>query len=98
MKSAWTALTLSISVSAVLTGTAWAFGGLGWDSLARALVWPASLLQGAVPPLNIGTEGQPFYEATPVHVFAFFAGLVAQIPVYWLVFYVVLRTSRRKST
>lgn len=98
MKRAWNALLLSLAVTVFLTLSAWMLGELGWASIARALVWPASLIQSFVPLLNIGTESQPFYEATPVHVFAFLVGLAAQIPIYWLAFYGALRFARRKCT
>lgn len=66
----------------------------GAGQLARTLEWQAALLQGFVPTPNLGTVAQPLYEGTPLHLVAWYAGVLLGIPLYTLVMYVSLYVFR----
>lgn len=98
MRETWKAFLISISLSIVLALIAWGLGESGFPTAARVLLWPSAVLQALVVGPNIGTESQPLYEATPIHVVAFYAGLGAQVPIYWVAIYAVLRAKIGRST
>jgi hypothetical protein len=57
--------------------------------LAKILRWPNTLLEGLVPPTNIGSTEHPVFEATPVDVFLYLAGYPLGAIVYAAIAYVV---------
>ena len=81
----------SLLLSAGLMVSAYGVGSIGWHETARWRVWPGMILQELVPGVNVGTDEHPVYEATPLHIGAFFLGVVAQIPIYWIVLYGAIR-------
>ncbi len=98
MRHLWKSLIGSLLLSTVLTVSAYGVGSVGLDKTARLLVWPGMMLQELVPGVNIGTDSHPVYEATPIHIIAFFLGVVAQIPIYWIVLYGTIRWRRKVNT
>jgi hypothetical protein len=46
------------------------------------LLWQVGLLVTALPPHNIGTPEQPFYEGTPVQLIAIPLGILIGVPIY----------------
>jgi hypothetical protein len=59
-------------------------------AFTKFVLWPAMLLVGLVPPHNIGTTDNPFYEGTPVHLAAATLGLVLCAILYSAIAYVLL--------
>jgi hypothetical protein len=98
IKRIWFALLLSVSVSVAFTLMASIAAAAGYEVVTYVLVWPGYLLESFVPGVNIGTESHPLYEATPVHLVAFIAGLLLQIPIYCLPIYVYLILKYPKNT
>ena len=98
VKRIWKAFLISVVLSAGLAVVAWGLGQAGLSAVARLLVWPAVVLQSLVSAPNIGTESQPLYEGTQLHLVAFSAGLAAQVPIYWVAIYAVLRAKHDRST
>jgi hypothetical protein len=84
------ALVAAIAVTFGLLGGAYVTSE-SHEAIARALYWQGYWLQSLVPAPNIGTAEHPLYEATPVHVVAFFAGIPLGILVYYLIALAVLR-------
>jgi glycerol uptake facilitator-like aquaporin len=68
--------------------------------VSGALLWPATLL-AMLTRYNIGTEGEPFYEATPITWLAFLVGVLLGFPIYTVMTYVlwsrVERATARRS-
>lgn len=62
----------------------------GASLLAKILRWPNTLLEGLVPPTNIGSTDHPVFEATPVDVFLYLAGYPLGAIVYGAIAYVVI--------
>ena len=67
----------------------------GHGRLARVLEWQASLLQRAVPTPTFGTKENPIYEGTPLHIFAWYVGVVLSVPMYSAIAYSALALRRR---
>jgi hypothetical protein len=67
----------------------------GHGRLARLLEWQASLLQSTVPTPTFGTKENPIYEGTPLHIFAWYVGVVLSIPMYSAIAYAALALRRR---
>jgi ABC-type Mn2+/Zn2+ transport system permease subunit len=59
--------------------------------------WQGFLLAYFVPAPNIGTPANPVYEATPVHVFAFFLGIPVGLVLYSLLAFVALSIAKRNG-
>jgi hypothetical protein len=68
---------------------------LGHASMARALVWPSSLVQALVPTPNLGTPERPIYEGTPPHLLAWYVGAALTFPLYVGAIYAVLVLRRK---
>jgi hypothetical protein len=60
------------------------------NAYTKVVLWPAILVIGLVPPHNIGTTANPFYEGTPVHMAAATLGLVLCAMLYSAIAYVLL--------
>jgi len=77
------AAVVSITLTAGLFVCAYA-ASRSHEGVARVLYWQGYLLPSLVPAVNIGTSEHPLYEASPVHVVAFFAGIPLGFIVYFL--------------
>ena len=67
--------------------------------LARVFYWQGYLLAHWLPAPNIGTADRPLYEATPIHVMAFFMGIPVGVVVYSVLAFAILArfSGRRKE-
>lgn len=73
--------------------------------IVEILLWPMDIIGPVIgkliPPHNIGTTEEPFYEATPVHLFAGLGLAFFSILLYPTVTYILLslfsRIMRRKA-
>ena len=61
-----------------------------------ALLWQATLL-ATLTRYNIGTESEPFYEATPLTPLAYYAGVLLGFPIYTVMTY-LLRSLVERAT
>jgi hypothetical protein len=68
---------------------------LGHVSLARALVWPSSLVQALIPTPNLGTVERPIYEGTPL-LAAWYVGVALTFPIYLGAIYAVVVLIRKR--
>jgi hypothetical protein len=75
-------LALVIGVGVTFLFIVISFSGAVSDVTADILLWPATLLVSLVPKYNIGTAEEPFYEATPIHLLFWVAGLALCVPIY----------------
>lgn len=76
----------------MVTASLFALAYLTAGSIASKIAyWQGWLLQSLVPAVNIGTLEHPFFEATPLHFLAFFAGLPVGVIIYTAIAYVLLR-------
>ena len=64
------------------------------ELILSILLWPVRLIVGLIPPLNIGTEEDPFYEGTPIDIFGAMLGLILSAIFYGGVVYLVLKVTR----
>ena len=87
MKRLLIALTIGLQLTAALFALAYFTVG---STASKVAYWQGWLLQFLVPTVNIGTAQRPFYEATPMHVLAFFAGLPLGIIIYTVLAYLLL--------
>ena len=88
---------ISIFIGVIVTG----FGFLlsifaAGSNLKNILYWQGFLLQNLIPAPNIGTSSHPIYEATPLHIVAYFLGIPLGFVVYSLLAFVLLSLTRRK--
>ncbi len=67
------------------------------SNLEHLFYWQGYLLQNLIPAPNVGTAQHPAYEATPLHVVAFFLGLPVGVVVYSLLSFAVLSILDRKN-
>lgn len=89
------AILCGVAVAVVLFAASEVAFETGHGRLARQLEWQASLLQRAVPTPNHGTKEKPIYEGTPLHMFAWYVGVILSVPMYSAVAYLALRVRRR---
>ncbi len=68
----------------------------GGSSIGRLLYWQGYLLQSFVPAPNLGPPTDPHFEATPIHMFAFFLGIPLGILIYSILSYAVISMAQRK--
>ena len=84
-------LILGVGIMAVITvGVLWAESRV----IARILLWPSYLIVRLIPPHNIGTEEDPFYEGTPLDLLAVMIGLILNAIFYGSVVYLVLKVTK----
>src|SRR4051812_3403907 len=89
-KTNWlTALTVAAALTFILFGAAYAISDSS-EHLARVLYWQGYSLQSLVSAANIGSAEHPIYEANPIHVVAYFAGLPVGMALYFLFVWVAL--------
>ena len=87
-----------VVITAVLTWIAYSIGN---DKVTLVLLWYAVIpvyLVGPGPLLGYDEQGNPMHEATPVHLLAWFAGLLLGIPIYSVVSYFALRAITRSRS
>jgi hypothetical protein len=87
------ALGIGVLMTVILTTLAFFINS---RKVSRVLVWQAALLVDAVPAHNIGTPEKPFYEGTPLHLFAFGLGVLLGVPIYAFLAYVTLSLFARR--
>jgi hypothetical protein len=88
-------LALGAAITSALLALAVSLGAVGYASAARAVFWPNSLLQALIPRFNMGTLEHPFYEGTPLNLFAFIASIPLAFVIYSLAAYAYLRWRQR---
>jgi hypothetical protein len=64
-------------------------------AFTKFILWPAILLVGLVPRHNVGTPDKPFYEGTPIHLFAAYLGFVLSLILYTGIAYALLTWVQR---
>ncbi len=64
------------------------------ELILSILLWPVRLIVGLIPPFNIGTEEDPFYEGTPLHILGAMLGLILSAIFNGGVVYLVLKVTR----
>ena len=69
----------------------------GFGRWARIIEWQASLFQSLVPAHNIGTVDHPVYEGTPVHLVAWYVGVILSAPLYIALVYAALLLKRDRA-
>jgi hypothetical protein len=62
--------------------------------VGRILYWQGYLLQNLIPAPNLGDANNPRFEATPLHIVAFFLGLPIGIVFYSLLSYLIANIPR----
>jgi hypothetical protein len=95
--------TIFVALYSVIIGVAiTAFGFVAafvtaGSNLKHIFYWQGYLLQNLIPAPNIGTAQNPVYEATPLHVVAFFLGIPVGVVVYSLLSFAILSIVGRKN-
>lgn len=84
------AVLLGITAALVLFGLSYVAASFEFKRLSYILYWQGWGLQSMVPSPNIGTLERPLYEATPVHLAAFLAGLPLGAFIYSIAAFYVL--------
>ena len=90
MKLLLISIACGIVITVVLTATAFSLS----IEAGRVILWQVTLLSiliGPGPLIGHDAQGNPEYEGTPVHMLAFFVGILLGVPIYSLLSYVVLR-------
>ena len=95
MKRVVLAIALGVVTTFALIGLAFVADDLGFESFARALVWPNTLLQSFAPSNNIGTLEHPVLEGTPLNALAFCASIPLGVLIYGLIAYAGLSLTKR---
>jgi hypothetical protein len=88
-------LALVIGVGVTFTSIVLSFSGAVSDGVANILLWPATLLVCLIPKYNVGTAEEPFYEATPLHLLFWVAGMALCVPIYALLADVLIRRLKK---
>jgi hypothetical protein len=91
------ALLIGVVATFAFIGLASVVDELGYEFLARALVWPNALLQSLVPPHNIGTPEHQVLEGSPLNFLAFVASLPLGFIVYGAVAFAMLGKAWRRN-
>ncbi len=63
------------------------------SKIAATALWQVNLLSKTIPPgpvIGNDTNGQPVYEGSPVFIFILLMGVLAGIPIYTFIIYLVL--------
>jgi len=95
MKRVLLAIALGVVTTFAVIGLAFVADDLGFESFARALAWPNTLLQSLTPSNNIGTLDHPVTEGTPLNALAFYASIPLGVLIYGFVAYMGLRLTKR---
>ncbi len=65
--------------------------------LGKILLWPVPIIVNAIPPNNIGTKDNPFYEGTPLHFAGFILGVAVSALFYsTVIYYLFARVTNMK--
>jgi hypothetical protein len=91
------AIAIGILATVVLIALSFAADSYGFASLANALFWQNSLLQGLAPLGNVGTSAHPIHEGSPLNFLAFLASIPAGIILYSLAAYIALSVVRPRA-
>ena len=93
------AIAIGVGITLALFGLSYLAATTGHSQLSAVFYWQGWGLQVLVPAPNIGTSEQPLYEATPLHLVAFFAGLPLGVVIYSVVVgcYMLKKENKGKS-
>ena len=97
IKRATWAIAIGILATVVLIALSFVADLYGFTSLASALFWQHSLLQGFAPLGNVGTSAHPIYEGSPLNFLAFLASIPVGIIFYSLAAYIALSVVRPRA-
>ena len=95
MGTKWRAALIGAGTTLLLFASAFALDAAGFERTARFMFWQNEMLQGLIPPLNIGTAQHPVYEGSPLNILAFFASVPLGFVIYSVAAYWALRIWRR---
>ena len=90
-------VSIGIVITAALSIAAYYSHDAGAEFVSRILLWPNTVLQSAIPCLNIGTPNSPICEGSPWNVVAYLASFPAGVAVYSAAAYLALRRRRPSS-
>ena len=97
IKRVMLAIAIGIVATAALVVLSFAADSHGFTSLAHALFWQNTLLQGFAPLGNVGTSAHPMREGSPLNFLAFLASIPVGVIFYSLVAYVALSVARQRA-
>ncbi|PTR32743.1 hypothetical protein C8J98_105297 [Luteibacter sp. OK325] len=90
------ATVVGVLVTLILAWLSYQAGEAGFEGLSNALFWQNSLLQSAVPPLDLGTADRPVYDGMLLMILAFVLNFVIGFIVYGVsAFVIVSRMAER---
>lgn len=97
IKSVTWAIAMGILATVVFIALSFAADSYGFTSVANALFWQNSLLQGFAPLGNVGTSVHPIYEGSPLNFLALLASIPVGIIFYSLAAYIALSVVRLRA-
>jgi hypothetical protein len=89
------ALILGFVIALILFGASELAIASDYGRWARVLEWQAALFQNLIPAPNLGTAERPLYEGTPLHLVAWYVGVMLSFPMYTAGAYIALAVRQR---